>query len=277
MGKTYKWLYRLESRTEDNGLWYDSNNNFVFGIGKLEGCATKDLPMDYDERYHEDGLNWFSSCSNCRDLWHWYSLEDAKNLMDNGFVFTKYLACDFHEYPNETCFLKETCLARVELTYSEVVALHNEANGIMLKTDATKIALQMHDNFFSEFVTAMANTAAWKKRIADVDEFHKGYAAAFDEITERVKKEWELSRQPIVNFLNGFGDDARHLFEEKNWDLETLMPDSKLRGRENYWDAIKFRGKISDLIDKYIGTGFELGRKYEKLYGKDRDGRRDEV
>ena len=43
-----KWLYRLESKTDDNGLWYNKNNELVWGIGKLPNCKTKDLPMDYD-------------------------------------------------------------------------------------------------------------------------------------------------------------------------------------------------------------------------------------
>lgn len=126
--KPAKWLYRLESVAPDNGLWYDANNNYVFGIGKLEGCKTKDLPMGYDERYHKDGKNWFSSCSDASDLAHWYSLEDARNLMDNGFVFTKYLATDYWEYECETTFLKETALERVVITMEELEKIWEQAN-----------------------------------------------------------------------------------------------------------------------------------------------------
>ena len=76
-----KWLYRLESKTPENGLWYNLNNNLVWGIGKIENCLTKDLPMDYDARYHKDGRNWFSSCSKKEDLLHWYSLQNALDLI----------------------------------------------------------------------------------------------------------------------------------------------------------------------------------------------------
>ncbi len=120
-----KWLYRLESKTKDNGLWYNSNNELVWGIGKLPNCKTKDLPMDYDPRYHKDGKNWYSSCSNKEDLMHWYSLQDALDLIDAGFVFTKYLAVDYVEYELETTFLKETALERVEMDIKE---LFNEDN-----------------------------------------------------------------------------------------------------------------------------------------------------
>lgn len=111
-----KWLYRLESSTADNGLWSDSYGNKVGGIGKIECCKTKDLPMDYDSRYHINGKNWFSSCSKKEDLMHWYSVADVLNLFKQGFVFTKYLATDYIEYENETVFLKETAIDRCEIS-----------------------------------------------------------------------------------------------------------------------------------------------------------------
>lgn len=110
-----KWLWRLESTIPDKGLWYDSKGNYVWTIGELKDCKTKDLPMNWDERYHKDGKSWFSSCSNKEDLMHWYSVKDANDLLEKGFVFTRYLATDYVEYDLETTFLKETALAREEL------------------------------------------------------------------------------------------------------------------------------------------------------------------
>lgn len=118
-----KWLYRLESKTPDRGLWYNSNSELTFNIGELEDCETKNLPMDYDWRYHKDGRQWWSSCSNKEDLSHWYSLKNAQDLINNGFVFTKYLATEYVEYENETTFIKETSLDRVELSIEELAEL----------------------------------------------------------------------------------------------------------------------------------------------------------
>ena len=114
-----KWLWRLEAKDPEHGLWYDSNGDMVFDIGKLD-CSTKGLPMGYDWRYQQDGKSWWSSCSNKSDLTHWYSKEDAQRLIDAGFVFTRYLATEYHEYENETVFLKESCLKREELSLEEV-------------------------------------------------------------------------------------------------------------------------------------------------------------
>jgi hypothetical protein len=117
-----KWLYRLESTDKDNGLWYNSKGEFCFekGIGSLgDSCITKSLPMSYDGRYRQDGKMWFSSCSNQEDLTHWYSRQDAEELVNKGFIFTKYLAVDYVEYDMETVFLKETALERVELDFND--------------------------------------------------------------------------------------------------------------------------------------------------------------
>lgn len=114
-----KWLYRLESIDSNNGLWYNTNNEYVWGCRNCKGDA-KNLPMGYDERYHIDGKNWFSSCSNKEDLLHWYSREDAEYLIQNGFVFTRYLAKDYHEFPMETVFLKETAEARKVIDFKEL-------------------------------------------------------------------------------------------------------------------------------------------------------------
>lgn len=117
-----KWLYRLEYKDGTCGLWYNGEGKWCFeqGIGLVEGCKTKDLPMDHDERYKQDGRDWFSSCSRKKDLMHWYSLEDAKKLIEKGFVFTRYLATEYHEYEQETVFIKDTALVREEIDIFEL-------------------------------------------------------------------------------------------------------------------------------------------------------------
>lgn len=117
-----KWLYRLEYKDDTCGLWYNGSGNWCFenGIGSISGCKTKNLPMEYDWRYKQDGKSWFSSCSKKEDLLHWYSLEDAKQLISSGFVFTQYLATEYHEYEFETVFIKETSLIREEIDIFEL-------------------------------------------------------------------------------------------------------------------------------------------------------------
>jgi len=117
-----KWLYRLEYKDASCGLWYNGKGKWCFesGIGAIDGCKTKTLLMDYDERYKQDERDWFSSCSRKEDLLHWYSLEDAKELISKGFVFTRYLATEYHEYDQQTVFIKETALYREEIDIFEL-------------------------------------------------------------------------------------------------------------------------------------------------------------
>lgn len=117
-----KWLYRLESTDRNLGLWYNAKGEWVMDktLGKIPNNTTKDLPMEYDWRYKQDGKDWWSSCSNIEDLTHWYSREDAELLIKQGFRFSKYLATDYHEYDYQTVFLKETCIDRITLDIDEV-------------------------------------------------------------------------------------------------------------------------------------------------------------
>ena len=51
---------------------------------------------------------------------HWYSLEDAKTLIEKGFVFKKYLATEYTEYPMETVFIKDTCIREEVIDIEEL-------------------------------------------------------------------------------------------------------------------------------------------------------------
>ena len=118
-----KWLYRLEYKDSSNGLWYDGNGVWCFdtGIGSLDGCQTKSLTMSYDCRYKQDGRDWFSSCSRVEDLLHWYSERDAEELLGRGFVFARYLATEYHEYENETVFIRDTAIKREEIDFFKLI------------------------------------------------------------------------------------------------------------------------------------------------------------
>ena len=115
-----KWLYRLESTDPNHGLWYREDGTWVWDLGAMPDCRTKDLPMGYDERYRKDGRHWFSSCSRLEDLSHWYSLKDALELIAKGYRFSRYLATEYTEYPMETTFIKETCLAREDVDIASI-------------------------------------------------------------------------------------------------------------------------------------------------------------
>ena len=148
---TPKWLYRLEYKDDSCGLWYNGKGDWCFekGIGSLDDtCKTKSLGMDYDERYRQDGRSWFSSCSRKEDLLHWYSKEDARKLIENGFIFTRYLATEYHEYDFQTVFIKETALCREEIDFFSL--MKNNKNKELELIENTKNIIKSCDNFLLE-------------------------------------------------------------------------------------------------------------------------------
>lgn len=121
MKKEPKWLYRLDAGDAETGLWYNSRGEWVFNIGELKNCESKSLPMGYDERYRKDGCNWFASCTRQEDLTHWFSRENAEELIRNkGFKCMKYLATEYEEYELETCFIKESCIDKQEISLEDL-------------------------------------------------------------------------------------------------------------------------------------------------------------
>ena len=140
-----KWLYRLESTDPKRGLWYDASGNLVWTIGEIPNCPTKDLPMDYDWRYRQDGRMWHSSCTRKEDLAHWYTLEAALDLIQNhGFVFAKYLATEYKEYDLETVFIKETCLEREELDIRDVFG--KDTKSMLEELDPELFIYELYDS-----------------------------------------------------------------------------------------------------------------------------------
>lgn len=115
-----KVVYRLESTDDNLGLWYNVRNELVLTLATIDNCETASMPMGYDERYKQQGKDWFSSCSRIEDLTHWYSAQNALDLEKIGFRLSKYIAVDYVEYEKETVFLKETCLARETLDMKKV-------------------------------------------------------------------------------------------------------------------------------------------------------------
>lgn len=190
-----KWLYRLESTSEDNGLWYNSNNEFVWGIGKLPECKTKDLPMDYDERYHKDGRNWFSSCSRKEDLMHWYSVKDATDLIANGFVFTRYLATEYVEYELETTFIKETSLVREEISIEELFGTAEKPRWISVEESLPKLVPCTAGTAYSNAVNALTSGRKVITAIWDGTDFIGD--AAFWEAEDEVITHWAPVLLPL--------------------------------------------------------------------------------
>lgn len=275
-----KWLYRLEYKDDSCGLWYNGNGEWCFekGIGSLDdSCTTKSLPMDYDKRYKQDGRDWFSSCSNKEDLLHWYSKKDAKTLLNNGFVFTRYLATEYHEYENETVFIKETSLFREKVDFFDLM-------------EESKPRKQCADYYNEGRDLKMPRLSEFENELANIlfDGEYDGSTETEDDI-QRGKLEYELAAiklAPKLLSLIPVDLETGKDYNPTEWNINlakkgdilsngtiVLIFDSLGKFEErpviNSWyfaDDEKFYGKGTDIYDQWEVDGFRPASEAEKNY-----------
>ena len=85
------------------------------GLGRniLKALGQRDKDDDF-----EDAVNYANEGKNSAVL-RYVRTAINKTLKEKGFKFYKYLATEYHEYPMETVFIKDTCLDRVEIDIDE--------------------------------------------------------------------------------------------------------------------------------------------------------------
>ena len=100
-------IFRIERTATGDGMWYDNDGSYNPFINTLSEGLSKDLPMDYDQRYGEDGLRWYSGCQSLEGIDQWFSNRDIVELIQGGFRLVRYDADRFHVEPTQVIFTKE--------------------------------------------------------------------------------------------------------------------------------------------------------------------------
>lgn len=133
---------------------------------------------------------------------------------------------------------------------------------VLPKAEAVKFAFDLFDQFAKELITALGNTAKNKKGAG-----HDYEADAFDEIKDRIIKEYTLIMQPIE-----YNWPIDEIFSEmkmsKNDDVDTLLNEDKYRGRNDYHKLMVFKRKLADMLEHYACSSFDLGVKYKEMKDK---------
>ena len=146
------------------------------------------------------------------------------------------------------------------------------------KAEAVKFAFDLFDQFAKELITALGNTAKNKRGAArqammsavfsnaDMKEVAKleYQAETFDEIKDRIIKEYGLIMQPIE-----YNWSIEEIFNKmkisKNLDVDNLLNEDKYRGRNDYHRLKVFKGKLADMLEHYACSSFDLGVKYKEM------------
>lgn len=112
-------IFRIERTTSGTGMWYDEGGVYNPFIETLTEGRAKELPMGYDERYHEGGHDWYSGCESPESLREWFSERDIVELIAGGFRLVTYTAKHFIVEPTQVIFTKH------EAELDEVLAIES--------------------------------------------------------------------------------------------------------------------------------------------------------
>lgn len=108
-------IYRIENQETNHGMWYDKNGNYNPFIERLTDGKSASLPMDYDERYGDGGVRWYSGCSDIETMQHWFSDQDAKELSINGYKLYIFETAVAKEEELQTLFIREGIVRQTEI------------------------------------------------------------------------------------------------------------------------------------------------------------------
>ena len=159
-----------------------------------------------------------------------------------------------------------------------IIAAENEISP-KEKREATILALEMYEKFASELITALTNIKGIKEALyvrADIDlqpkekTYYQGQKDAFEEVVDRVTKEYRLARQKADYYQYD-----EQVFNEirisKNHDVEKLIYEDSIRGKYQNFKIHQFKGKLADLLEAYGCQGFILGEKYRDAKSVDEE------
>lgn len=113
-------IYRIENPDTMHGMWYRLDGSYDPFINRLTEGISKDLPMDFDERYHAGGQKWFSGCPTIELMNHWFTPLDALELQQNGYRLFQFESKQFKVEEFQTIFTREGVLHQQEIPLDTV-------------------------------------------------------------------------------------------------------------------------------------------------------------
>ena len=116
-------IYRIENPETMNGMWYNNLGDYDPVITSLSEGISKDLPMDFNNRYGQKGRRWYSGCTEKRQMRQWFSPRDVFELYSKGYELFSFEANEYQIEEHQTIFTREGVLTRKAI---EVVDLWPE-------------------------------------------------------------------------------------------------------------------------------------------------------
>jgi hypothetical protein len=108
-------IYRIENEVTNHGMWYRIDGTLDPFIHKLTDGKSKNLPMEFHERYSKGGRKWFSGCGSKEMMQHWFSNLDAFELLQNGYRLFEFESNQFIDEGNQVLFTREGIVKKQEI------------------------------------------------------------------------------------------------------------------------------------------------------------------
>lgn len=108
-------IYRIENEETMHGMWYRLDGTLDPFIKRLTDGKSKNLPMEFHERYSEGGMKWFSGCDSKETMKHWFSDLDAFELFRNGYKLFQFESNQFIKEEFQTLFTREGIISKQEI------------------------------------------------------------------------------------------------------------------------------------------------------------------
>ena len=114
-------VYRVENEKEQRGLWRRFDGTWDPMFDQLTDGQCKDMPMDDDPLYREDGKKWFASAPSKETLQKWFSKRDLEELVANGFTISEFEVTGYRRVSDyEYIFTRDNIISSHHLTVADI-------------------------------------------------------------------------------------------------------------------------------------------------------------
>lgn len=115
-------LFRLEHRTSKDGMWTVKVDDRIV-VEHLTDKRLAELPMPYHERYKFENKVWRCAVGDMPSLYHWFSEQDIREMMDMDFRLITFESDDFIIEPDQVLFNCNSRRDQVDITEEFLLSL----------------------------------------------------------------------------------------------------------------------------------------------------------
>lgn len=114
-------LLRIEHKKHKNGMWYNPDGKLDPFIMSLTEGKSKNIPMEFDNKYRKNGFKWYSGVPNLELLKHWFSTKDIIEMIDGGYGLYEIKAKQVNLEDNQILYTRESIVYQREISLDMVL------------------------------------------------------------------------------------------------------------------------------------------------------------